>query len=330
MTTSRRSLLLGGLSLPALLPMPVRAAAQGFPSRPVTWVCPFGPGGITDASSRIAAQKMGALLGQPVVVENRAGGGGIIGAEHVARAAPDGHTVLYGTQNTHAVAPAMQSGSLRYDPRRDFAPVHGLGASPNILVTSASRPWRTALELVEHARRRPDSLSYGSTGVGTSPHLLAVLLQGTTGASMTHVPYANPSTALNDLIAGRVDVMFDFPLTSMPHVREGRLRALGLTTDAPVPVAPGVPSLAAAGVPGVEMMPWAALFAPARTPPAAIARLEEAAKAALKDPSVREFFEGTGTVLWDGMGAEALGRFLADEIPRARDLVVRSGAARSG
>lgn len=315
------------LAAPLLLAR--RASAQGFPPRPVTWVCPFGPGGITDASSRIAAQKMGALLGQPVVVENRPGGGGIVGAEHVARAAPDGHTVLYGTQNTHAVAPAMQPG-LRYDPQRDFAPVHGLGASPNILVTSASRPWRTALELAEHARRRPDALSFGSTGVGTSPHLLAVLLQGATGASMTHVPYANPSTALNDLIAGRVDVMFDFPLTSMPHVREGRLRALGLTTGTPVPIAPGVPSLAAAGVPGVEMMPWAALFAPARTPPANVARLEEAAKAALRDPGVREFFQGTGTVLWDDMGAEALGRFLADELPRARDLVVRSGAARSG
>jgi tripartite-type tricarboxylate transporter receptor subunit TctC len=323
MTTTRRRLLLGGLALPAASPSP--APAQAFPSRPIAWVCPCGPGGITDASSRIAAQKLGALLGQPGVVENRAGGGGIVGAEHVARATPDGYTVLYGTQNTHAVAPAMQPG-LRYDPQRDFAPVHGLGASPHILVTSGDRPWRTVLELVEHARRRPDALSYASTGVGTSSHLLAVLLQGATGVRMTHVPYANPSAALNDLVSGRVDAMFDFPLTSMPHVREGRLRALGLSSETPVPIAPGVPSLAAAGVPGVEMVPWAALFAPARTPPAVVARLEEATKAALRDPAVREFFEGTGTVLWHDMGADALGRFLAAEIPRARDLVIRSGA----
>ena len=324
MALSRR-LLLGGLSAPAALLRPAAVAAQGFPSRPVTWICPFGPGGITDASSRVAAQKMGALLGQPVVVENRAGGGGIVGAEHVARAAPDGHTVLYGTQNTHAVAPAMQAG-LRYDPQRDFAPIHGLGASPNILVTGGDRPWRTVAEFVEHARRRPDALSYASFGVGTSAHLLAVLLQSAAGVRMTHVPYANPSAALNDLIAGRVDAMFDFPLTSMPHVREGRLRALGLSSETPVPIAPGVPSLAAAGVPGVEMVPWAALFAPARTPPAVVARLEEATRAALKDTGVREFFEGTGTVLWHDMGAEALRRFLAEEIPRARDLVLRSGA----
>ena len=134
-----------------------------------------------------------------------------------------------------------------------------------------------------------------------------MLLQSAAGVHMTHVPYAGPATALNDLIAGRVDVMFDFPLTSMPHVREGRLRALGLTTETPVPAAPGVPSLGAAGVPGVEMVPWAGLFVPARTPPAVVARLEEAVKAALKDPAVREFFEGTGTVLWDDIGAEAAG-----------------------
>ena len=302
-----------------------RAAAQGFPARPVTWVVPFGPGGITDTNSRVVAQRMGGPLGQPVVVENRPGAGGIVGAEYVSRAAPDGYTLLYGSQNTHAVAPAMQP-NLRYDPQRDFAPVHGLGHSPNLLVTGAVRPWRTLMEFVRQARERPDALAYASTGVGTSSHLLAVLLQSAAGVRMTHVPYAGPATALNDLIAGRVDVMFDFPLTSMPHVREGRLRALGLTTETPVPAAPGVPSLGAAGVPGVEMVPWAGLFVPARTPPTVVARLEEAVKAALKDPAVREFFEGTGTVLWDDIGAEAFGRFLAEEIPRARDLVVRSGA----
>jgi len=306
-----------------------RAAAQGFPARPVTWVVPFGPGGITDTGSRVAAQRMDPLLGQPVVVENRAGGGGIVGAEHVSRAAPDGHTLLYGTQNTHAVAPAMQPG-LRYDPQRDFAPVHGLGALPNLLVTGSARPWRTVAELVAHARERPDALAYASTGVGTTSHLLGAMLQSAAGVRMTHMPCGSPVAALNDLIAGRVDAMFEFPLTSMPHVREGRLRALGLTTETPVAIAPGVPSLAAAGMPGVEMVPWAGLFVPARTPPAVVARLEAAAKAALKDPAVRDFFEGTGTVLWDDVGAEALGRFLAEEIPRARDLVVRSGAARAG
>lgn len=316
-------LLLGGLSAPAVLDS--AALAQGFPTRSITLVVPFGAGGITDTGARIAAQRIGALLGQPVVVENRAGGGGIVGAEHVARAAPDGYTLLYGTQNTHAVAPAMQPG-LRFDPLRDFAPVHGLGHSPCLLVTGAVRPWRTLLEFIEHARGRPDALTYASVGVGTSSHLLAVLLQSAAGVRMTHVPYANPTSALNDVIAGRVDAMFDFPLTSMPHVREGRLRALGLSTETPVPIAPDVPSLASAGVAGVEMVPWAALFVPARTPPAVVATLEAATKTALKDAKVREFFDGTGTVLWDEVDAEALGRFLAEEIPRARDLVVRSGA----
>jgi tripartite-type tricarboxylate transporter receptor subunit TctC len=311
------------LAAPAVL-FARRAAAQDFPARPISWVVPFGPGGITDASSRVVAQRMAALIGQPVVVENRAGAGGVIGTEQVARAAPDGHTVLYGSQNTHAVAPAMQPG-LRYDPQRDFAPVHGLGASPNLLVAGAGRPWRDVGELVEHARRHPDALSYASTGVGTSAHLLAELLQSSAAIRLTHVPYASPAQALNDVIAGRLDVMFDFPLTAMPHVREGRLRALGITSDEPVPIAAGVPSLAAAGVSGVDLIPWAALFAPARTPAAVVAKLEAAVGAALRDPAVRAFFEGTGTVLWDGLGSAALGRFLAAELPRARALVDRLG-----
>ena len=328
MEITRRRLALAGLSLPAALAS-TGARAQAYPSRPIAWVVPFGAGGITDASARVVAQKLGALLGQPVVIENRPGAGGIVGAEYVARAAPDGYTLLYGSQNTQAVAPAMRP-DLRYDPQRDFAPVHGLGESPNLLVTAADRPWRTLLEFVEAARRRPGEMSHASTGVGTSSHLLGALLQAAAGIRLTHVPYAASPTALNDLVAGRVDVMFDFPLTSMPQVREGRLRALGLTSETPVPIAPGVPSLAAAGVPGVEMVPWAALFVPARTPPSVVARLEAAMATALKDSAVREFFEGTGTVLWDGMGAQALARFLAEEMPRARGIVVRSGARTAG
>lgn len=314
---------------PALASLaPVAARAQGgpapWPTRPITWVVPFGAGGITDTSSRIVAQKLTTLLGQPVVVEKRAGAGGIVGAESVARAAPDGYTVLYGSQNTFAVAPAMNP-ALRYHPQRDFVPVHGIGAAPNLLVTGMSRPWPDVRALVDHARRNPDAVNYASTGTGTSSHLVAELLQSVAGIRLTHVPYASPSQALTDVIAGRLDMMFDFPMTAMPHVREGRLRALALTADDPVPIVPGIPSLVASGFPGVTMLAWAGLFAPARTPQAAVTALEAAMGAALTDPAVRAVFDGTGTILWPAVDAAALGRFLAEEIPRARDLVARAG-----
>jgi tripartite-type tricarboxylate transporter receptor subunit TctC len=311
------------LAAPALLAGP--AAAQGFPTRPVTWVVPFAAGGITDTASRTLAQRMGQALGQPVVVENRPGAGGTIGAEAVARAAPDGHTMLYGSQGPMASAPAMFP-NLRYHPQRDFAPVHGIGASPHLIVANPARPWRSLAELVAAARARPDGLTYASVGVGTSPHLAAETLQRAAGVSMVHAPYANGAQGLNDVIGGRVDLMWDYPLTSLPHVREGRLRALAVTDARRVALAPEVPTVAEAGVPGAELVPWAGLFVPARTPPHAVARLAAALREAMGDPQVRAFFDGTATVLWPEMGPEELRAFLAEETPRIADIIARSGA----
>ena len=311
------------LAAPALLPG--LAAAQGFPTRPITWIVPFAAGGITDTSARTLAQRMGGSLGQSVVVENRPGAGGTIGAEAVARSAPDGYTMLYGSQGPMAAAPAMFPG-LRYHPQRDLAPVHGLGASPHLIVTGADRPWRSLQDLVAAARARPDGLTYASTGVGTSPHLAAETLQQATGIRMVHAPYNNGTQALNDVIGGRLDVMWDYPLTSLGHVREGRLRALAVTDAARVRLAPEVPTVAEAGLPGAEAVPWAGLFVPARTPPEAVARLAAALREAMGDPKVQDFFDGTATVLWSRMGTEELRGFLAEEVPRIAGLIARSGA----
>jgi tripartite-type tricarboxylate transporter receptor subunit TctC len=318
---ARRALL---LAAPVLLRRPA-AAQAGFPTRPVTWVVPFAAGGITDTSARTLAQRMGQTLGRPVVVENRPGAGGTIGAEAVARGAPDGHTMLYGSQGPMASAPAMYP-TLRYDPRRDLAPVHGIGASPHLIVAAPGRPWRTLAELVAAARARPDGLTYASVGVGTSPHLAAETLQRAAGVRMVHAPYANGTQGLNDVIGGRVDVMWDYPLTSLPHVREGRLRALAVTDARRVALAPEVPTVAEAGVPGAELVPWAGLFVPARTPPGAVSRLAAAMREAMGDPKVREFFDGTATVLWPEMGPEELRAFLDEELPRIAEIIARSGA----
>src|SRR4051794_19771415 len=265
------------LAAPALLPG--LAAAQ---PRSITWIVPFAAGGITDTSARVLAQRMAQSLGQNVVVENRPGAGGTIGAEAVARSTPDGYTMLYGSQGPMAAAPAMFP-NLRYDPQRDLAPVHGIGASPHLIVTAPSRPWRSLMELVEAARARPDGLTYGSVGVGTSPHLAAETLQQATATRMVHAPYANGTQGLNDVLGGRLDVMWDYPLTSLPHVREGRLRALAVTDSQRVALAREVPTVAEAGLPGAESVPWAGLFAPARTPPDIVARLAGALREAMDD-----------------------------------------------
>jgi len=311
------------LAAPALLPG--LAAAQAFPARTITWVVPFAPGGITDTAARTLAQRMGQSLGQSVVVENRPGAGGTIGAEAVARSAPDGYTLLYGSQGPMASAPAMFP-NLRYDPQRDLAPVHGLGASPHLIVSAPGRPWRTLADLVAAARANPDGLTYASVGVGTSPHLAAETLMQAAGIRMVHAPYANGTQGLNDVIGGRLDAMWDYPLTSLGHAREGRLRALAVTDTQRVRLAAEVPTVAEAGFPGAEAVPWAGLFVAARTPSEIIARLSAAMREAMGDAKVQEFFDGTATVLWPEMGPEALRAFLAAEVPRIAGLIARSGA----
>jgi tripartite-type tricarboxylate transporter receptor subunit TctC len=323
--TGRRALLLALAGAGLGLPRPAGAqAATGFPSRPLTWIVPFGPGGITDASTRILAQVVGRVLGQTVVVENRPGAGGTIGTEAVVRAPADGHTLLYGSQGPIAAAPNLYA-NLRYDPLRDLAPVHGLGAAPNLIVCASGRPWRSLGEFVEAARRTPETLVFASSGVGTAPHLGGELLQQTLGVRLIHAPYVNTAQAMNDVIGGRVDLMWDYPLTSMPHVREGRLRALAVTDTVRVAMAPEVPTTGEAGVPGVEMLAWAGAFVPRATPPEIIARLAAAVREALVDPKVVEFYEGTATRLWPEMDTRRFAAFLTAELPRIAAVIQRAG-----
>jgi tripartite-type tricarboxylate transporter receptor subunit TctC len=320
--SDRRALLAAPAAL--LLPRPGLSQA-GFPARSIVWVVPFAAGGITDTAARTLAQHMSGTLGQTVVVENRAGAGGTIGAEFVARSAPDGYTLLYGSQGPMASAVTMFP-NLRYDPRRDFAPVHGLGASPHLIVSSPNRPWKSLSELVAAAKAKPDGLTYASVGIGSSPHLAAETLQRVAGISMVHAPYANGTQGLNDVIGGRIDVMWDYPLTSLPHVRDGRLRGLAVTDKERVKLASDIPTVAEAGVPGAELVPWAGLFVPAGTPRPVIERLSAAMKAAMADAKVQAFFDGTATVLWPEIGPEEMGAFLAEEIPRLARIIERSGA----
>ena len=207
------------------------AVAENFPSRPITWIVPFAPGGITDTTSRLVAEEMAKSLGQSVLIDNRGGAGGTVGTEQAARSNPDGYTILYGTQGTMAANVSLRK-NLSYDPLTSFLPVHLMAETPNIFVAYQGAPYNSVSEFVAYAKKHPGKVTYSSAGVGTGTHLVAELFKTVTGIDMLHVPYKGSAPALNDLIAGRVDVMFDYPVSVGPHVEAGKLKVLATTAPA--------------------------------------------------------------------------------------------------
>ena len=284
---TRRASLALGLSLLSALASGVPAFAQTFPERPVTLVVPFAAGGSTDLVARVIAERMSADLGQQVIVQNMAGAGGNLGADNVARADPDGYTVLMGTVATHALNPLILK-TKPYDPEKDFAPISLLVVVPNVLIVNPELPVNTVEELVALLKASPDKFSYASSGNGTPLHLSGELFKKMAGVSMQHIPYKGAGPALNDVIGNQVPIMFDNLPSSSGHIKAGTLRALGVTTAERAPSFPDVPTIAELGVPGYETYTWNALFAPANTPPEVVARLNEAARKALADPAVVE------------------------------------------
>ncbi len=284
--TRRATLALGLMALTAL-PLGSTALAQDFPDRPITLVVPFAAGGSTDVVARIVAQKMSEDLGEQVIVQNVAGAGGNLGADNVARADPDGYTILMGTVATHALNPLILK-TKPYDPEKDFAPISLLVVVPNVLVVNPELPAKDVAELLALLKAKPDEYSYASSGNGTPLHLSGELFKKMAGVSMQHIPYKGAGPALNDVIGNQVPIMFDNLPSSSSHIKAGTLRALAVTTAERAPSFPDVPTVAEAGIPGYETYTWNALFAPANTPQPVVARLNEAANKALKDPAVVE------------------------------------------
>lgn len=280
----RRTALKLAASAISFLAISAAAHAQSFPERSITLVVPFAAGGSTDVVARVIAQKMGDDLGQQIVVENVAGAGGNLGADRVARAEPDGYTVLMGTVATHALNPLILK-TKPYDPEKDFAPISLLVVVPNVLVVNPQLPVNTVAELVALLKAEPDKYAYASSGNGTPLHLSGELFKSMAGVSMQHVPYKGSGPALNDLLGNQVSIMFDNLPSSSGHIKSGTLRALGVTTAERATSFPDVPTIAET-VPNYETYTWNALFAPAGTPAEAVDRLNAAAKKALADPSV--------------------------------------------
>ena len=297
-------------------------AQTDYPVRPVRIIVPSSPGGGTDILSRLLAPQLSERLRQPVVVDNRPGAGSIIGNELVAKAAPDGYTLLMGI-STLAILPAMHK-KLSYDALRELATITQVIAAPNILVVHPSLPARSVKELIAIARKRPGEINYASAGLGTNPHLSMELFLSMAGIKMVHVAYKGLGPAIIDLLAGHVVVSTATMLTGLPHVKSGRLRALGVTGAKRSHVLPEVPTVAEAGVPGYEAVQWYGLLAPAQTPRDIIMRLHGAMTSALQAPSIREkmAIDGVQPV---GNTPDEFARFLRTETDKWGKVVRAAG-----
>lgn len=321
----RIAALLGAVAL-ALSAAPAAAQdAAGFPARTIRIVVPFPPGGVTDRLARVVAQKMQEQWGQPAVVDNRPGASGMIAAEQVAKSPPDGYTLMMGHIGTHAINPSLFA-KLPYDPVQDFAPVSLLVSVPNILLVHPSVPAGSVAELIALARAKPGTLNFASPGSGTSGHMSAELFKSLAGIDIVHVPYKGPGPALQDLLAGQVNMLFDTVASSMPQVRAGKLKGLAVTTPARSAIAPDVPTMAEAGVAGYEIAPWFAAYAPAGTPPAVIDKLNAEMRRILALPDVRTaFVDQQGMTLIASSPAE-LGAHTQREIAKWARVVKATGA----
>jgi tripartite-type tricarboxylate transporter receptor subunit TctC len=294
-----------------LLVLPPAAAQGTFPSRPVTVIVGFAPGGGTDTAARIIAKRLGETLGQSVVVENRPGAGGNIAAELAAKAAPDGHTIALVSPGPLTVAPHMIT-RLPYDPLRDFAPITMAVSFPNVLVVNASVPAASLGEFVRLANSRPGTVTYGSSGIGGIGHLAGELLRMMAKVDIVHVPYKGGAPAMTDLLSGQIAAIFATPITAGPHIKAGRIRALATTGTSRTPSMPDVPTVAESGYPGYEAVNWYCFMAPGRTPKDVLERLHREITAALGEREIREQLMSHGMDSVPGT-SEALARTIERE-----------------
>ena len=299
-------------------------AQADYPSKPIRLVVPFPPGGTTDILARAVAQKLTEAWGQQVIVDNRPGAGGNIGSDLVAKAAPDGYTLLMGTVGTHAINPSLYA-RMPYDAQKDFAPVILVASVPNVLEVDPSLPVHTVQELIAYARANPGKLNFASSGNGTSIHLSGELFKAMTGVKMTHVPYKGSAPALADLVGGQVQLMFDNLPSSLGLIKGGKLRAIAVTSTARSSALPDVPTLAESGLPGYEASSWFGVLAPARTPPAIIAKLNAAIDAWLASPEAKDKLASQGAVAAGGTPAD-FAHWIAGETVKWAKVVKASGA----
>lgn len=329
-TGQRRHFLIGSALAITTLARPGTLWAQGaWPSKPVRIVVPFAPGGTTDILARVLAPELGKVFGQSFIVDNRAGAGGNIGADLVAKSPADGHTLLMGTVGTHGINTSLYS-RLPYDPQKDFAPITLVAGVPNVMVMNTQRAQQLGIasvaDFVRHAKANPGRLNMASSGNGTSIHLAGELFKSRTGIFMTHIPYRGSGPAIKDLLSGEVDVMFDNLPSAMPHIQSGALRAFAVTSAVRSAALPDLPTVAEAGaLPGFEASSWFGLLAPAGTPADVVSRLQQETAKALALPAIKERLLALGANPGGNTPAE-FSRQIDAEITKWAGVVKASGA----
>jgi len=296
------------------------ADAQSWPNKPIRWIVGFAPGGGTDTVARALGHKVSELLGQQVIVENRAGAAGTIGADYVAKSVADGYTFLVGHANSNAIAPNVMA-KIPFDPIGDFTPVTYIGYVPNVLVVHPSVPATSVEELITLARRDPDKLTYASSGVGSTQHLAGALFNKIAGTSMVHVPYKGSGQAIVDLVGGQVDMNFDTMPPVLEQIRAGKIRALAISTPQRLPQLPDVPTFEEKGIRGFDVTNWYSIIGPRGLPREIVTRMDETLRRAMADPSIRTTLEAQGVQFGGPRTPEEFSAFLRNELTRYAALV---------
>ena len=289
---NRRTLTLTAITLLTAVLTPLSALAQAYPNKPIRLIVPFPAGGATDILARALSQKLGEKIGQPVVIENRPGAGGTIGADAASKSAADGYTLLLATSSTHSIGPAINP-KIPYNAETDFKPVAYVASSPNIVVVPNTLPVKTMREFIDYARKNPGKLNYASSGNGTIVHLTTEYFKAQSDTFILHIPYRGTALAIPDLVSGKVDVLFDSFVTGMPHVKDGKLRALAVTSAKRSALAPDMPTVAEV-LPGFESVTWFGLYGPKAMSADVTAKVNQAVNAALADADVKERFARLG------------------------------------
>lgn len=298
--------------------------AQDYPNRPITWVVPFTPGGVTDTGARTVAKVLSEKLGQPVVVENKPGAGGIVGAEYVVNSKKDGYTFLYASNGSVVTYPFLFK-KMSYNPQKDLIPVHGMANSPMLVMVRADSPYKTLADLIDFAKKNPEKLNYASVGRGSTQHLLAELFQKEAGIKMSHIPYKGSSPALTDMLGGSLDVMFDYPILMQPQMEAGKLRALAVSGQERLANLRDIKTIAEQGYPAVVFTAWATIVLPAGTPQPVVDKLAKAFGESLEDPTVIKFHRDQGAGIMNGIAKEKLAKFYDDERVKMKSIVDRAG-----
>ena len=309
----------------AALPGGADAIAQVYPSKPIRFVVPYPPGGSVDIAARALGQKLSEAWGQPVVVDNRAGAGGNIGADLVAKSPADGYTLLMGAVATHAINPTLYA-KIPYDPVKDFTPVALVVQVPNILVVNPSVPAKSVKELIELARAKPGTLNFASGSTGSTGHLAGELFNTMADVKMVHIPYKGAAPAMADLLAGQVQLMFDNLANALPNVKAGRLRALAVTTLTRSPAVPDLPTIAESGLPGFDLTTWFGVMVPAGTAPEIVAKLNAEIVRALATKDMHERLEKMGAEAPTNNTPERFAAFIRTEAAKYAKVVKESGA----